>query len=153
MRRSDREIVDRADMESIILKSPICRLAMCEGGIPYVVPLCFGYEEGTLYFHSASVGRKLEMLRRNNKVCFEMDIDQELIRPRDSSSSCSMRYRSVIGYGEASFIDDPAEKRKALDVIMRHYSQAPLAYPEDILVRTTIFKVRVESMTGKKSGY
>ena len=118
-----------------------------------MVSLCFGYEEATLYFHSASAGKKLDILKRNGKVCFEIDIDPELIRPRDNSSSCSMRYRSVIGYGEASFIDDPAEKRKALDVIMRHYSLAQLAYPEDILVRTTVFKVRVENMTGKKSGY
>ncbi len=153
MRRSDKEIADRTEMESIIQRSQICRLGMCEGGIPYIVPLCFGYEDGILYFHSASVGKKLEMIKRNNKVCFEMDIDQELIRPIDDRGSCSMRYRSVIGYGAASFVDDPAEKRKALDAIMRHYSIAPIEYPADILVRTTIIMVRIESISGKESGY
>lgn len=153
MRRSDKEIADRTEIESIIQKSPICRLAICEDGIPYVVPLCFGYKDGILYFHSASSGKKLELLKRNNKVCFEIDADHELIAPSDKSGSCSMRYRSVIGYGDASFISDPEEKRKALDKIMLHYSLPPLAYPEDILFRTAVFEVRVQSMTGKKSGY
>lgn len=139
-------------MESIIRRSQICRLALCEDGMPYIVPLCFGHKDGILFFHSASDGKKLEMLKRNNRVCFEMDIDHELIGPSDKSSSCSMRYRSVIGFGEASLIDDPSEKRKALDEIMRHYSLQPFAYPEDILFRTAIFKVKIQSITGKKSG-
>ena len=102
MRRKDREISDLGEIESIIQRSDICRLAFCDRGKPYVVPLCFGYRQGALYFHSAREGRKLDMIRNNSLVCFEMDIDQELIRSIDR---CSMRYRSVIGSGLARIVE------------------------------------------------
>jgi nitroimidazol reductase NimA-like FMN-containing flavoprotein (pyridoxamine 5'-phosphate oxidase superfamily) len=86
-------------MESIISQANVCRLAFCDGVVPYVVPLCFGYCQGAIYFHAAKEGRKLEILSKNSKVCFEIDIDQELILSQDH---CSMRYRSVIGFGTAS---------------------------------------------------
>jgi nitroimidazol reductase NimA-like FMN-containing flavoprotein (pyridoxamine 5'-phosphate oxidase superfamily) len=123
---------------------------MCDEGLPYVVPLCFGYEKGALYFHSATVGRKLEILKKNPKVSFEMDIDWELVR---SGDRCNMRYRSVIGFGDASLIEASEDKRNALDLIMRHYHQEPFAYPQDTLKRTAIIKVEIEEMTGKAYGY
>jgi nitroimidazol reductase NimA-like FMN-containing flavoprotein (pyridoxamine 5'-phosphate oxidase superfamily) len=123
---------------------------MCDEGLPYVVPLCFGYEKGALYFHSATVGRKLEILKKNPKVSFEMDIDWVLVR---SGDRCNMRYRSVIGFGDASLIEASEDKRNALDLIMRHYHQEPFAYPQDTLKRTAIIKVEIEEMTGKAYGY
>lgn len=153
MRRNDKAITDREEIDSIIHISSVCRLAMCEDGLPYVVPLCFGYKEGTLYFHSAPEGKKLDILKRNNRVCFEMDIAQELVRPNCCNrDSCSMRYKSVIGFGRAYFIREPNEKKNALDVIMRHYSQEPFAYPEAVFDNTEVFKVEIEGMTGKNSG-
>jgi len=86
--KKEREIRDPKVIESIISRTNVCRLAMCDEGLPYVVPLCFGYEKGALYFHSATVGRKLEILKKNPKVSFEMDIDWELVR---SSDRCNMR--------------------------------------------------------------
>jgi len=74
MRRKDKEVPGAKDIEDIIRKATICRLALCEGDRPYIVPLCFGYEDGKLYFHSASRGRKLKILENNRNVCFEMDI-------------------------------------------------------------------------------
>lgn len=68
MRRKEREICDPEEMESIISRACVCRLAMCEGYAPYVVPLCFGYEGEYLYFHSATEGRKLEILKKNPRV-------------------------------------------------------------------------------------
>ena len=123
---------------------------MCEEGLPYVVPLCFGYGKGALYFHSATVGRKMEILNKNPKVGFEMDIDWELVRFGDR---CNMRYRSVIGFGDASLVEDLEDKRNALDLIMRHYHQEPFAYPQATLKRTAIIKVEIEEMTGKAYGY
>ncbi len=89
-------------------------------------------------------------LHKNSNVCFKMDIDQELVC---SDDSCTMRYRSVIGMGKASFLEESVEKRKALDTIMRHYSKEPRANPEAALKRTTIIKVKIEAVTGKVSGY
>ena len=118
------------------------------GCIPYVVPLCFGYEAGALFFHSATEGRKLEILQKNPSVSFEIDIDLELIR---SGGHCSLKYRSVIGSGKASLIKASEDKCKALDLIMRHCHQEPIAYPEPVLLGVTIIKVEIEEMTGKTS--
>lgn len=153
MRRRDREIVDSAELESIIGAATVCRLAMSEDDRPYIVPLCFGYKDGNLYFHSAEEGKKLEMLRSNSYVCFEMDIDHEVVRA-DLPCDSEMKYRSVIGFGRASFVDEVEEKRMALDIITSHYSEGnaeeTYVYPEQKLARTVIIKVKIESLTGKK---
>ena len=155
MRRKDREIEDRAELESIISAATVCRLAMSQDDRPYIVPHCFGYEDGNLYFHSADEGKKLEVLRVNNLVCFEMDIDHELVRA-DLPCESEMKYRSVIGFGQASFVNEVEEKRIALDIITRHYSEVnaegTFEYPEQKLARTVIIKVKIESLTGKKFG-
>ncbi len=149
MRRQEREISDPKVLESIINKASVCRLAMCEGSVPYIVPLCFGYEKGALYFHSAIEGRKLEILKKNPRVCFEMDIDCELVK---SGDRCTMKYRSVIGNGQASFIETLEDKRNALDLIMRHYNQEPIPYPDPVLTNMlAVIKVEIKEMTGKAS--
>jgi len=150
MRKREREICDPGEIESIINKACVCRLAMCEECAPYLVPLCFGYEKGCLYFHSATEGRKLEILKKNPRVSFEMDIDWKIVR---SGDHCNMRYRSVIGFGHASFVEAQEDKRYSLDLIMRHYHQEPFAYPNDTLKRTAIIKVEIEEITGKSYGY
>jgi uncharacterized protein len=155
MRRKDREIEDRAELESIIDAATVCRLAMSEDDRPYNVPLCFGYKDGNLYFHSAEEGKKLDVLRVNNCVCFEMDIDHELVRA-DYPCESEMKYRSVIGFGQASFVNGIEEKRMAQDIITCHYSEenaeGAYVYPEQKLARTVIIKVKIDSLTGKKFG-
>jgi hypothetical protein len=150
MRRKDREITDLGEIESIIQRANVCRLAFCDRGISYVVPLCFGYRRGAVYFHSAREGRKLDMMRNNRHVCFEMDIDQELIRSIDR---CSMRYRSVIGSGLARIVEERDDMAEALDLIMRHYLQEPFLYSQETLESTVIIKVEIEELTGKARGY
>ena len=152
MRRKENEITDKTAMESIILGSSVCRLAFSEENRPYIVPLCFGYEDDTLYFHSAREGRKLDILRKNNKVCFEFDIDHEIVEA-DDACAWGMKYQSVIGFGKGSIIDDIESKRKALNIIMQHYSGNSYEYPDKIVKKTVIIKVEIEHMTGKQSGY
>jgi hypothetical protein len=79
MRRKDKEISDIALIEDIITKARVCRLALYDNARPYIVPLCFGYKDNILYFHSAPEGKKLSLLRNNNRVCFEFDTDHELV--------------------------------------------------------------------------
>ena len=152
MRRKENEITDKTAMESIILGSSVCRLAFSEENRPYIVPLCFGYEDDTLYFHSAREGRKLDILRKNNKVCFEFDVDHEIVEA-DDACAWGMKYQSVIGFGKGSIIDDIESKRKALNIIMQHYSGNSYEYPDKIVKKTVIIKVEIEHMTGKQSGY
>jgi len=150
LRRKEKEITDKSEIESIIRKSLVCRLGLADNGTPYIVPLCFGYKDNSLYFHSAKEGRKIEILRRNNEVCFEFDIDSE-IKSGKGACAWGMKYRSVIGYGTATLIEDPEEKRKALDVIMAQYADGAFEYSEKVFGKALVIKVEIESMTGKKS--
>ena len=152
MRRKEKEIVERSEIESIIAESSVCRLAMTDENRPYVVPLCFGYSENALYFHTAGAGKKLNILRRNNRVCFEFDIGQEIVKKGKIGCAWSMKYRSAIGFGQAFFIEDPEAKRNALDIIMNHYGDGPFEYSDAKIGNTVIVKVDIEQMTGKRSG-
>ena len=81
MRRSDREVSETEAIEEIIKNADVCRLALANDNIPYIVTMNFGYinnPEQILYFHCANAGRKLEMIRKNNYACFEMDIGHQI---------------------------------------------------------------------------
>jgi nitroimidazol reductase NimA-like FMN-containing flavoprotein (pyridoxamine 5'-phosphate oxidase superfamily) len=152
MRRKEREITDRVALDEILHKALTCRLAMCDGDQPYVIPLNFGYDGKSLYIHCAREGRKLDILKTNNRVCFEMDGDHELVKG-ESPCDWGFRAESVIGFGKAVLIEDGEEKRRALDVIMEHYGASPpYAYKEKAFHKALIIKVDVENMTGKKLG-
>jgi hypothetical protein len=150
MRRKDREITEITEIEAIIEKALVCRLGLYDGQYPYVVPLSFGYADRALYFHCAPQGKKLDILRKNNRVCFEMDTGVEL-KKGDSACAWGMRYQSVIGFGSASILTDPESKRQALDMIMAHYTGGEFSYTDEAIAKIVVVKVDVESMTGKKA--
>ncbi|MEW5908698.1 MAG: pyridoxamine 5'-phosphate oxidase family protein [Thermodesulfobacteriota bacterium] len=150
MRRKEREIKIKEEMESIIRRSSVCRLAMIDGNHPYIIPLCFGYTEDTLFFHSAPEGKKIDILKINNSVCVEFDTDQEFIK-NETACKWGLKYTSVLAFGKASFIENPDEKRKALDVIMSHYSDAFFSYSSKDLEKIVVIKVVIHEMTGKRS--
>jgi uncharacterized protein len=152
MRRRDKEIADRSEIDQIMDRAIVCRVAMCEGGNPYVVPVNFGYSDNCLYIHSALEGKKLDILRHNPKVAFEVDIDQALVMEEDLCE-CSCNYRSVVGFGLAVFIQDPMQKRKALDCIVSHYTHREASYTDADLDKVAVVRVDIKSVTGKKSGY
>ncbi len=151
MRRNEKEIMEKSAIEAIIRQSMVCRLALSDGNQPYIVPLSFGYEDGFLYFHAAQEGRKMDMMRNNDRVCFEFDVNAEIV---DGKEACDwgMRFKSVIGFGKSVFLHDMEEKRKALAIIMRQYSKRTFRFPDDSVRNTAVFKVAIESMTGKQSG-
>jgi len=152
MRRKEKEILDREEIDSIISKADVCRLGLSVDNNSYIVPLNFGYKERCLYFHTPKVGKKIDMIKTNNRVCFELDIELEVVRA-EHPCDWNMKYRSVIGYGRASLLDDTEGKMRALDIIMEHYSGRTNEYKEKMVDHLTIIKVEIQSMTGKKSGY
>ncbi len=90
MRAKDLEVTDQAVINSIIKKASICRLSMAKDNQPYVVPLCFGYDEKSLYIHSGPGGKKLEILKRNPEVCFLIDIDHKMVT---SDAACDFEFK------------------------------------------------------------
>ncbi len=152
MRKKEYEITDLAGIEAILLKAEICRLAMTDGAVPYIVPLNFGYRDRTLYFHTGLAGKKIDLLKKNSIVCFEVDVDAELIRS-DTACGYGMKYLSVVGSGRAEFVEDRDGKKEALDIIMGHYSgKDSWDYREHSFERTCIIRVSIETMTGRKAG-
>jgi len=152
MQKKEKEINNIEEINAIIAKAKVCRLAMVNGDTPYVVPLSFGYHNNTLYFHGATEGQKIKIIRKNPNICFEFD---QLFETLVSETACkwSMKYQSIIGFGKAILIEEQEEKRTALEIIMSQYSNQEFQFPDDMLKATAVIKVEIESMTGKQSGF
>lgn len=152
MRRSDREIKDFEEIVEVIKKCEICRLALNDEEYPYILPLNFGMqlENGKIvfYFHGATEGKKYELIARNNKASFEMDCSTKLVTILEDGN-CTMEYESVIGQGTVEILPDE-EKERALDILMKHYHKEDFPYNKAVIPRTTVFKMTVDTCTGKK---
>jgi uncharacterized protein len=153
MRRNEREISEIILIEEIIKKADVCRVAFANGNIPYIVTMNFGYIPGSekkLFFHCAPAGRKLDMIKENNYVCFEMDTDHE-IYGGEKGCDWGMNYSSVIGYGNVSVITDRESKIAGLNCIMAKYGgEKEYNYDEKVLARTTILQLDITEITGKR---
>jgi nitroimidazol reductase NimA-like FMN-containing flavoprotein (pyridoxamine 5'-phosphate oxidase superfamily) len=152
MRRKDKEIADRAEQLRILDDARVLRLGLIEGDRPYVVPMNFGRDGDDLWLHAAATGLKLECIRRHPQVCVEVD---HLVRMVVGESACghwTSHYESVIGHGSAEIVTEKAQKVHGLQTIMRKYSgRADWEFEEEQVAKTTVIRVRLESLTGKRS--
>ena len=110
MRRGDRKIIDYLEIESIHHNAIVCRIGLAGGDEPSIVPLCFGYEDRTIYLHSAPAGKKIPNLKKIGRCCFEVNQCDNVVHG-ERPCAWGMCYRSVIGFGRASFIEDNEEKK------------------------------------------
>jgi len=149
LRKKEREIKDRQAIDDIIRRCQVCHLAMCDDGQPYVVPLNFGYDDSFLYFHAALEGRKIDIIKRNNRVGFEFDILHDIVKA-EKACDWGARYESVIGSGAAEIVDDLETKNTALECIMRQYGSEAKDFPDDIMKKTLIIRVRILEISGKR---
>lgn len=150
MNRKDSEITDIKEIEEILNRSNVIRMAVCDYNSPYIIPLNFGYKDKSIYIHSSKKGMKIDILKKNNNVSFEVDGDHELVSS-DKACGFSMKFTSVVGFGKAYFISDSKEKKQALDTIMAHYSKGDFDYSSEQIEKICIIRIDIESMTGKKS--
>ncbi len=152
MRKKEKEIADLEVLEAIMQRALVCHLGLCADNNPYVVPLNFAYRDGKLFFHTGREGLKMDLLRRNSRVCFEMTTDVEVLR-KEAPCKWNMKYYCVIGFGNARVVEALEAKRQALDLIMTHYGGDPGDYPAELLEKVTIIEVIIDQLTGKKSGW
>ncbi|MDR3600262.1 MAG: pyridoxamine 5'-phosphate oxidase family protein [Desulfosporosinus sp.] len=152
MRRKDKEITEQKELDEIMKKAQVCRIAVSYEAMAYIIPMSFGYVKRVLYFHSASEGLKLLILKENRKACFEVEIDTQVV-PGEHGCDWTMRYQSVIGFGEVEFIEELEGKREAMKIIMQHYTDEEKLIEDSALANVTLFKLNVSTMSGKKSGY
>ena len=124
MRRFDKLITDSQIIDKILNESSICRIGFSVDGEAHIVPVNFGYYDNKLFIHSATDGRKIDFIIKNNRVCFEMELDHEIITGK-VACDWTTKYRSIIGYGDISIIDDSSQKKAGLDIIMSKYGGPP----------------------------
>jgi nitroimidazol reductase NimA-like FMN-containing flavoprotein (pyridoxamine 5'-phosphate oxidase superfamily) len=125
-----------------------------EDGQPYVVPFNFGYKDNILYLHSAQHGKKMDILKKNNKVCVAFSTDHQLGWQHEGvACSYLMRYRSVQLFGTVEFIESIEEKAEALDIVMKHYTDREFKYGVPSLNEVACYKVKVTEAFGKEFGY
>jgi len=154
MRRKDREVAGRQGIEEILRDCKTCHLAMADEGAPYVVPLSFGYafsDDGslTLYFHSAREGRKLDILQKNNRVCFAITNEGEA-QYADTPCNSGYYYSSVIGNGTAHFLADPTEKGRALSMLVKHQTGREAHFASEQVNTVCVFKIVSNEYAGKR---
>jgi hypothetical protein len=151
MRKARQEIEDKHTLEEILSGAILCRVAMIDGDLPYIIPFNYGYREGALYIHSAPEGKKIDLLRKDNRVCFEVEDSMEITKG-ERSCDWSTRYRSVVGYGNVKILSDEASKQQGLEVIMaQHGAPELIEFNQKNLDRMVILKLTITSMTGKQS--
>lgn len=152
LRRKDRLMADRADIDAVLNEGRVMRLALADGDTPFVVPVFFAYDGEALFFHSAKAGTKIDILKRNPKVCFEVSVDHGIIES-DKACDFEARHRTVIGFGRAEFVDDAAQKTAALARIVARFTDRRFEFPEANLKTTAVVRIAIESMTGKRHGF
>ena len=156
MRRKDREIQNVEGVFDVVERCQSVHLGMVDKGKPYVVALNFGCDrqgdDMVLYLHSAQEGRKIDVLKENPEVCFQMDCVNEFIVGTDENPCAyCWRYDSVMGSGKAYFITDGEERKHALNRIIQHYAKTDktFVFPPQMLDKTCTIKIVSSEYSGK----
>ncbi|MBN1270716.1 MAG: pyridoxamine 5'-phosphate oxidase family protein [Candidatus Aminicenantes bacterium] len=150
MRKKEKEIRSRVEIEKILLRAKVCRIAVCGEDGPYIFPVCFGYRKNAIYFHSAFEGKKIRMMRADNRVCFEVEGETHLKKGK-TACQWDMHYESVIGSGRAVFLQGMEAKKKGLDVILDQFGAGKRTYSEEELRSVSVIKIEIQRITGKRN--
>lgn len=150
VRRKKQELSQEAT-EAILKRGRSGVLAVSgDDGYPYAVPISYVYEAGTIYFHSANSGHKLDGIRRNNKVSFCV-IDQDEVVPEKLTTF----FRSAIVFGSAQIVTDDTAKRQALELLVKKYSANYAELAATAISKewkaVTVVQIAVEHISGKEA--
>jgi len=154
VRRKDKEITDKNEIEDILSNTMVGRLGTCANGIPYITPMNFTYdkESSKIYLHCANEGRKIENIRANQNVCFEVEEVTNVLVKQPTCAS-SVAYRTVILFGNIKILSDPHTKNGALQKLVDKYApQNPKApFTDAMLNKTNVLEIEIKEMTAKRS--
>lgn len=152
MRRKDREITDLAEVQDIVCRCRVMHVGLVDGGMPYIVPMNFGAlwdgEQLTLYAHSATAGRKMELIRQAPPVFIQMDCDGELVT---GTSACTYgyRYKSLMGLGRAEEVTDPDEMRSGMVALMRQQTGRDFTFSQEELTSVAVLRITLTEWSAK----
>lgn len=152
MRRKDKMIQERAEMDAVLHEATVVHVAMWDGQEPYLVPLNFGYDGESLFVHTATEGRKVRIFEQFPRVCFEAEAGVEIRDGGDTACAWGCRYRSIVGYARIERVRDSADVLHALRTIMRKYAgRDDHAYLQGSLERVATWRLVIERMDGKRA--
>lgn len=151
MRRKEREITDRKEIDQIISLGKVMHLALSDNNLPFLIPVFYAYDGTSLYFHSAKAGTKIDILKRNNNVCFEISVDNGIVES-DMACDFEAKHRTIIGFGKAQFVESEDDKIAVLDRIVSQFTDKKFEYPKGNLQATAVIRIDIESIKGKKHG-
>ncbi len=153
MRVGKKEIKDQRVIAELLSTSLVGRLGTSgQDGYPRIKPLNFVYLEGRIYFHSAREGEKMEDIKRDSRICFEVDLPIIYVKSSGIPCKADYLYRSVMIKGRARIVNDREERLRALEGLMKKYQPQGGygAFPEDKLALTAVVRIDIEEMTGKE---
>lgn len=151
MRRS-KQVMSFEDSAAVLERNTAGVLAVSgDDGYPYAVPLSYVYTDGKIYFHCAKQGHKLDAIARCEKVSFCV-IDQDQVVPEEFTTY----FRSVIAFGKARVLEEPAEKRAALEALGKRYSpdETPEALAKEVegsFKQVTMVEITIDHLSGKEA--
>ena len=152
MTRREREVTDINEIIKILDESKVLHLGIVDGDEPYVVPMNYGYtlENGklTIWLHGAKRGRKLDVIRANPKVFFEMECG---ITPFEGEIACKygITYASVMGKGIAEIVEDIETKKSALSILMKTQTGKDFEFEDKMAAVVSIIRIDVSEFTAK----
>jgi len=154
LRRTEREILNQAELDAVLARGRYMTVAMCRDGEPYVVTLSYGYSaaRNALYYHCARDGLKLDFLRANPEVCATVVEDLGYKR-----GECAHAYRSVVVRGLMGVVEQRADKVHGLRVLLAQQEDDPREVewrllPNDAAYdRVTVLRLDIREITGKRS--
>ena len=150
MRRRDKEMSSREEIDAVIREAAVCHLAFAAGDEPYVIPISFGYDGEALYIHTAKTGRKIDFIERNDRVCFELETNVVLKTDETDACKWTFTFESVVGYGTITELTEPEAKAHGLNRIVEHYSGRNWEMGDTAVAATRVWSVAIESVTGKR---
>ena len=151
MRRTDKEIESREEINAIIRGSHVCRIALAMDNMPYIIPVSFGYDGESIYLHTAKEGKKINYFKDNNNICFELERNVKLCKDSKNACKWTFSYESVIGFGKIHELESLEKREVGLNRIMSQYSGKKWVFGEERLNDIRVWRIEIASMTGKRS--
>ncbi|MGM9941460.1 MAG: pyridoxamine 5'-phosphate oxidase family protein [Bulleidia sp.] len=154
MRRQDRMITDMKDVIEILEKAKTIRIGLYDGNDVHIIPLSYGYLMNetfpVFYFHSAKEGLKTELLKKNGKLTFEIDVEIG-VKSGESACTYSFYYRSVMGHGNAVKVAGE-EKITGLCAIMNHQAgKREWTFEPAQIEGVDVYRIDVNHLSGKQN--
>ena len=152
MTKRERQVTDEQQILKILDDGKVLHLGLAVDNEPYVVPMNYGYthENGqlVLYLHSALQGKKLDMIRANPRVFFEIDTD---LVPFEGEKPCQygLAYSSVMGRGTARIVEDVEDKKQAMSVLMKTQTGKDFSFEDRLVGIVAVIRIDVAEYTAK----